>query len=66
MPELNITDDAEQALVLSALISHCNKCRDTIKLHEETKAALDKSSSRTAASVAAPRRIIHSPLAGWQ
>lgn len=40
MPELKITDDKEHALILSALISHCHKCRDTIKLHEDTKDAL--------------------------
>ena len=40
MPELKITDDKEQDLILSALISHAFKCQDTIKLHNETKKAL--------------------------
>ena len=40
MSELRITDDKERALILSALISHASKCRETIKLHNETKEAL--------------------------
>lgn len=40
MPELKITDDTERELVLSALISHAFKCKETIKLHNETKNAL--------------------------
>lgn len=49
MPELKITDDKEQALILSALISHAFKCQDTIKLHNESKAALgDKAIERIA------------------
>ena len=40
MSELKITDDKERALILSALISHASKCRETIKLHNETKEAL--------------------------
>lgn len=49
MPELKITDDQEQALILSALISHAFKCNETIKLHNETKDALkDKAIMRVA------------------
>ena len=40
MSELKITDDKERSLILSALISHASKCRDTMKLHSETKEAL--------------------------
>lgn len=40
MPELKITDNAERDLLLSALISHVHKCRDVIKLHDESKDAL--------------------------
>jgi hypothetical protein len=40
MPELKITDEKERGLILTALISHAFKCRDTIKLHNETKDAL--------------------------
>lgn len=40
MSELKITEDHERELILSALISHAFKCKETIKLHEETKAAL--------------------------
>ncbi len=49
MAELKITDEKERALILSALISHAHKCKDTIKLHEETKDALkDKAIVRIA------------------
>lgn len=49
MPELKITDDVERSLILSALISHAFKCKETIKLHEETKDALkDKAIVRIA------------------
>ena len=40
MGELKITDDQERSLILSALISHAYKCKETIKLHSETKDAL--------------------------
>jgi len=40
MSELKITDDKERALILSALISNASKCRETMKLHSETKEAL--------------------------
>lgn len=40
MSELKITDDQERALVLKALISHAFKCKEVIKLHDETKEAL--------------------------
>lgn len=50
MPDLKITDDRERELVLRALISHAFKCKDTLKLHEETKAALgDKAIDNVAA-----------------
>lgn len=49
MAELKITDDKEQALILSALISHAFKCKEAIKLHNETKDALkDKALVRVA------------------
>lgn len=49
MIALKITDDKEQALILSALISHAFKCKETIKLHNETKDALkDKAIVRVA------------------
>ncbi len=49
MPELKISDDKERELVLSALISHAFKCKETIKLHNETKDALgDKAIVRIA------------------
>lgn len=40
MPDMKITDNAERDLVLSALISHAHKCREIIKLHNESKDAL--------------------------
>lgn len=40
MPDLKITDKDERSLILNALISHAHKCKDTIKLHEQTKDAL--------------------------
>lgn len=40
MPALKITDNKEQELILSALISHAFKCKETIKLHNQTKEAL--------------------------
>ena len=40
MSELKITDDKERSLILSALISHASKCKETIRLHNETKDAL--------------------------
>lgn len=40
MPELKITDMKEQELILSALISHSFKCKETIKLHNQTQSAL--------------------------
>ncbi len=40
MPELKITDNAQRDLLLSTLISHVRKCRDIIKLHDESKYAL--------------------------
>lgn len=40
MTDLNITDDSERELVLRALISHAFKCKETLKLHDETKSAL--------------------------
>ena len=40
MSEMKITNDKERMLILSALISHASKCRETIKLHSETKEAL--------------------------
>lgn len=46
---LNITDDKERELILSALISHAFKCKETIKLHDETKEELkDKAIARIA------------------
>ncbi len=49
MPELKITDNKEHELVLSALISHAFKCKETIKLHNQTKDALkEKAISRIA------------------
>ncbi len=49
MAELKITDEQERALILSALISHAFKCKETIKLHNETKDALkDKAIGRIA------------------
>jgi hypothetical protein len=49
MPELKITDDNERQLILSALISHVYKCKDTINLHNQTKNALgDKAMVLTA------------------
>ena len=49
MPELKITDEKERSLVLSALISHAFKCKETIKIHNETKGALgDKAITLTA------------------
>lgn len=53
MPALKITDEKEQALILSALISHAFKCKETIKLHNETKDALkDKAIVRVAEKAA--------------
>lgn len=40
MTDLNITDDRERELVLRALISHAFKCKETLKLHDETKKTL--------------------------
>lgn len=40
MAELKIADEQERALVLSALISHVFKCKETLTLHEESKDAL--------------------------
>lgn len=40
MADLKIIDNAERDLVLSALISHVHKCRDIIRLHNESKDAL--------------------------
>ena len=40
MTELKITDNRERELILRALISHAYKCKDTLKLHNETKEAL--------------------------
>lgn len=40
MAELKITDNSERELVMRALISHAFKCKDTLKLHEESKEAL--------------------------
>lgn len=40
MPELKITDSKEQDLILRALMSHCFQCKETIKLHNESKHAL--------------------------
>jgi hypothetical protein len=40
MHELKITDDRERELILRSLITHAFKCKDTIKLHNETKIAL--------------------------
>ena len=40
MSDLKITDKQEQELVLRALITHVFKCKETIKLHNETKKAL--------------------------
>lgn len=49
MTELKITDDQERSLILSALISHAHKCKDVMKLHQETKDALkDKAISSIA------------------
>ena len=49
MRELKIKDEKEQELILSALISHCFKCKETLKLHDETKEALgDKAIERIA------------------
>lgn len=42
MAELKITDEGERALILGALISHAFKCKETLKLHKETKEALKK------------------------
>ena len=44
MSELKITDDKERSLILSALISHASKCKETIRLHNETKDALKENS----------------------
>jgi hypothetical protein len=49
MAELKITDEQERALILSALISHTFKCKETVKLYNETKDALkDKAIGRIA------------------
>ena len=53
MPELKITDDTERELVLSALISHAFKCKETIKLHNETKIALKEKAIERIVSFAA-------------
>lgn len=52
MPELKITDENERSLILSALISHAYKCKDIIKLHNETKGALKENSIELAAQKA--------------
>lgn len=40
MSDLKITDDRERELILRSLISHAFKCKETLKLHNETKDAL--------------------------
>ncbi len=40
MLELKITDKQELDLVSRALITHAFKCKDTLRLHQETKDAL--------------------------
>jgi hypothetical protein len=52
MPEIKITDNEERSLVLSALISHAFKCRDIIKLHDESKGALKENAIELTASKA--------------
>lgn len=52
MTDLRITDDREQDLVLRALISHAFKCKDTLKLHNETKNALGDKAITTVAEQA--------------
>jgi hypothetical protein len=38
--DLKISDNSERDIVLRALISHAFKCKETLKLHNETKVAL--------------------------
>ncbi len=52
MPELKITDNEERSLVLSALISHTFKCREIIKLHNESKDALKENAIELTANKA--------------
>ncbi len=52
MSELKITDEKERSLILSALISHAFKCKETIKLHNETKDALKENAIVLAAQKA--------------
>ncbi len=52
MKELKITEEQERALVLSALISHVIKCKEVLKLHNETKEALKEKAINLAAEKA--------------
>lgn len=52
MPDLKITDAQERELILRALISHAYKCKDTLKLHAETKDALKDKAITTIADQA--------------
>lgn len=52
MPKLTITDDNERNLILSALISHAHKCREIIKLHNETKDGLKEKAIKLTAEKA--------------
>jgi hypothetical protein len=60
MPDLKITDNEERDIVLSALISHVHKCRDTIKLHNESKDALKENAITSIAQKA--DREMHTAL----
>lgn len=52
MAQLNITDERERELVLSALINHAFKCKEIIKLHNETKDALKEKAINSIAAKA--------------
>lgn len=52
MPKLTITDDSERSLVRSGLINHAHRCREIIKLHNETKEALKENAIELTATKA--------------
>ncbi len=52
MTDLKISDDRERELILRALISHAFKCKETLKLHDETKNALGDKAIVTVAAQA--------------
>jgi ribosomal protein S26 len=66
MVELKITDRQEVDLISRALISHAFKCKNTLKLHNETKDALGEAAiTQVAASAKAEMETALTMLAKY-